>query len=293
MTATTLRYRLLAIVPDSALTTALDRLDEILDPATDTVSWFEAGKQLWRIEALTAREPDADSVAAIFAGGLKSAAVPFTIEPLPEIDWLAENRKSFKPVVAGRFFVHPGDWDGGIPRGAVAIELDAGLAFGSGTHETTRGCLLTIDRLAGRGGIGRAVDLGCGSGILAIALARVTRKPVAAADIDPVAVRVADENARLNGVGALVRPVVSAGWQHGALRAGPYDLVVANILAGPLIRMAAQTVHRMAPGGSAILSGLMRHQEPPVLAAYRRAGLKLTRIVRLGEWSTLLCRKPE
>lgn len=281
-----LRFRILAIVSDAALPGVLDRLDEILDPAIDTVSWFEEGKRMWRIEALTAAEPDRNAVEV-------ALGAPFTVEPLPDVDWLAENRKSFQPVHAGRFFVHPGDWAGEIPDGVIPIEVDAGLAFGSGTHETTRGCLLMIDGVLRRQRVSRAADVGCGSGLLAIAMKKAGIADVTAGDIDPVAVRVADENASRNLAGRGVRTVTAAGWRHRALSIGPpFDLIAANILAGPLIRLAAETASRTAPGGAVILSGLLHHQAPPVRTAYRRTGLRFERSIRLGDWVTLRFRKP-
>ena len=274
---------------------------EILGAALDrlcaTVSEFEiAPGGAWRIEGLCLSPPDPAELAArltLAAAGAKIAAPRATIERLPNRDWLAENRRAFPPLQIGRYFVHGSHWKGRPPAGAIALRLDAGMAFGSGEHATTRGCLIAIDRFAQRRRRPhRMLDLGCGSGILALALARTWRRPVGASDVDPDAVRVANENARTNGVAGLLQPWSSNGTKHRVMRRRamrpPYDLVVANILARPLCRLARHLVSALRPQGVLVLSGLLAEQEADVLAAYRTRRLRLKRRIALGRWHTLV-----
>jgi ribosomal protein L11 methyltransferase len=185
---------------------------------------------------------------------------------------------------------------GAAPRGRTALILDAGVAFGSGEHNSTRGCLLALEQLAARTRQSpprRILDLGTGSGILAIAAAKTLRRKVLATDIEPWSVRVARENAQLNQVHTLVRPILADGWRAAAVRkSGPYDLVFGNILARPLRAMAGDLARNLAPGGTAILAGLLRAQAADVLAAHRRCGLVLQRRIHLEPWTTLILRRP-
>lgn len=218
---------------------------------------------------------------------------------LPPKDWVSESQRLHAPIRAGRFFIHGSHFTGKPPRGSQPILLDAGMAFGTGRHETTRGCLLALDRLRRDGRkVRRPLDLGCGSGILAMAMARLWGVPVLAADTDKPSVAVARQNADTNGVGPLVRTLRSHGFQAAALRQeGPFDLIAANILAKPLCRLAPGFARHLAPGGRLLLSGLMVDQEAEVVAAQERAGLRLLEARHLGDWSTLLLttggRKPK
>jgi ribosomal protein L11 methyltransferase len=174
----------------------------------------------------------------------------------------------------------------------VPIELDAGLAFGSGEHATTQGCLLELDRLAGRRRFRRVLDLGCGSGILAIAAAKLGAARVIAADNDPLAVAVARENATRNRVGHRIRCLTSAGYRNPLLRTfGPYDLILANILADPLCALARECARHLAPGGIAVLSGLLDRQAARVIAPHRQARLRLRHEITIGIWTTLVMSK--
>ena len=180
---------------------------------------------------------------------------------------------------------------GGGGNGRIVLMLDAGLAFGSGEHGSTRGCLRALERVAQRRPR-RILDLGTGSGILAMAAARLLRRRVLATDIDPWSVRVTRENARLNGLARLVRARLADGWRDGEMRrAGPYDLVFANILARPLCLMARDLAARLAPGGTAVLAGLLDGQAHMVLAAHRRRGMRLDFMMKEGHWSTIVLRK--
>lgn len=219
----------------------------------------------------------------------------WTWEKLPEKDWVAENQRSFRPFQVGPFWVHPGHVREGMPAGLLPIEIDAGMAFGTGTHGTTRGCLEMLATLDPAETV-NAVDVGCGSGILAIAMAKLWNRPVLGGDNDAEAVEVAIENARLNGVAPLCRFVTSAGLQAPELaRHVPYDLIVANILAGPLVELSASFAPAVRLGGRVLLSGLLVEQAEMVLEAYENRGFVAERHIDLetgGDWwRSLVLRK--
>jgi len=271
-------------------------LMDALDELAITVSSFEIGDgKVWQVAAMFDAMPDhatlASAVAlACAANGLKEPE--FVVKPLEARDWLAENRASFQPIRAGRFFIHPTFYDGRPPAGSLSIALDAATAFGSGSHGTTKGCLKALDRIARRRRPRRILDMGCGSGILAIAAAMAWKRPVLAVDIDEEAVRVTAENARRNGVGNYVHAAAGPGFAAPIMqRERKFDLVVANILARPLITMAPGLARALAPGGEVVLSGLLTHQENQVIAAYRAQGLALLRRGRIDNWSTLVLRR--
>jgi ribosomal protein L11 methyltransferase len=227
---------------------------------------------------------------ACAAAGVKEPA--FVVKPVEARDWVAENRASFQPIRAGRFFIHPTFHECRPPAGARVIALDAATAFGSGSHGTTKGCLLALDRIARRRRPRRILDMGCGSGILAIAAAKAWARPVLAVDIDDEAVRVTRDNARRNGVANNVRAVAGPGFDAPIMRGRrKFDLIVANILARPLIAMAPALARALSPGGEAVLSGLLVHQENQVIAAYRAQGLAFVRRDRIDNWSTLLFKR--
>jgi len=270
---------------------------EALDGLAVGVSGFETGGGgPWRIEAWFDGMPEHGALSAAIALAAASAGVTepeFVVRPLEQRDWLAENRASFAPVRAGRFLVHPTHWQGHRPAGAWTVALDAATAFGSGEHGTTRGCLLALDALARRKRPRRVLDMGCGSGILSIAAALAWRIRVLAVDIDPEAVRVTAENAKRNHVAQRVCGVCGNGFAAlpGRRVGRRFDLILANILARPLQRMAPDLSRRVAPGGTAILSGLLVAQEMQVIAAYRAQGLTLGRRIRLDGWSTLVLKR--
>jgi ribosomal protein L11 methyltransferase len=209
-------------------------------------------------------------------------------ETLPEIDWVVHSLKGLKPVRAARFFVH-GRHDRDKRRiNDIAVEIEAGQAFGTGHHGTTAGCLEMIARVAEREKPKNALDLGAGSAVLAIGLAKLARIPVLATDIDPVAVRVAEGNVRLNGMQALVETCAATGFQHPVFaRKGPFDLIVANILARPLMHLAPDMARHLAPGGSLILSGILDRQRRAVLAAYSNQRFRHLATLHREGWVTL------
>lgn len=210
-------------------------------------------------------------------------------EILPDVDWVARSLEGLAPVRAGRFLVHGSHDRGKRQVGDIGIEIEAGMAFGTGHHGTTSGCLGMIDRVLKRRRPRRSLDLGTGSAVLAIALAKAAHVPVLATDIDPVATRIARENALLNGVGALVKPVTATGLRHPAFRrAGPFDLVVANILARPLMDLAPGMAALVSPGGDLILSGILARQRDAVIAAYVGQRFRHRQTTVRDGWVTLL-----
>jgi ribosomal protein L11 methyltransferase len=238
------------------------------------------------VEALYDSEPDEVLLSRLVGGSV-------TVAPLPDRDWIRQSQIGLHPVRAGRFFLYGAHDAGRVPHGVIPICIEAGLAFGTGHHETTALCLKAL-LLSARHGRPRSVlDLGCGSGVLAIAAAKLWRLPVIATDIDPIAVEVARENCRSNGVGPLVRAAVADGLEHPAIRAGgTYELILANILASPLTRLAPALSAALARGGTAVLSGLLRSQETLVLSYYRTQGLVFRQALREGPWSALVLERP-
>nr|CAD6412014.1 50S ribosomal protein L11 methyltransferase [Rhizobium sp. Q54] len=209
-------------------------------------------------------------------------------EVIPDVDWIARSLEGLKPVRAGRFLVHGSHDRGKVGVNDIAIEIDAGQAFGTGHHGTTAGCLEMIDAVARSRPIRRALDLGTGSGVLAIGLRKIRNIPILATDIDPVAVRVAKENVRRNGIASGLRLVTAPGFHSPAFaEEGPFDLIIANILARPLMRMAPQVAANLSPGGSVILSGILAAQRWKVLAAYNGVRLRHGRTLWRNGWVTI------
>ena len=239
------------------------------------------------VEALYTTMPDGELLSRLAGSSVNVALVP-------DQDWVKLSQEGLPPVRAGRFFVYGAHDCGIVPQGVIPLRIEAGLAFGTGHHESTALCLALISSLAKRRRFGRILDLGCGTGVLAIAMARVWRSRVLAADIDPVAVAVTRENARANETVPLVRSTTADGLLSAAIRAGaPYEVIVANILAGPLTRLAPSIAGALAPSGHVVLSGLLRWQESLVLSFYRSHGLKLRTCRRDGNWSALLLERPK
>jgi ribosomal protein L11 methyltransferase len=229
------------------------------------------------------------SALSVVAASKKNKVPPLEIERVPGMDWVLANLRDFPPIAAGRFFVHGSHWRGQPPVASLSIEIDAGTAFGSGEHDTTRGCLLALDLLARRRRRVRVLDVGSGSGILGIAAAKVWASRVVCTDIDPGAVRVLAANAANNRVRAHVTARVSDGYRHPDVgRRGPYDLIFANILARPLCRLAPDLAANLAPNGLAVLSGLLERQERRVMASHEHQGLRLKRRILVDGWATLI-----
>jgi ribosomal protein L11 methyltransferase len=253
----------------------------------------------WRMDAYFEDEPGAADIALLRGLVPSAAGAAPTVEAIEEQDWVTLSQAGLEPIRAGRFFVHTPAHRHEVPADAVAFEIDAGRAFGTGQHETTTGCLLALDRLKATGAsFANLADIGTGTGLLAFAAMHLWPAAKAvASDIDPVAIEVARENMRINKVKAgrargQLELVVAPGLDHLRLKArAPYDLLIANILAGPLIELAPALAGALAPGGRLILAGLLDHQAEAVTAAYRRQGMMAGTPVVRGDWPTLVLRK--
>ena len=238
------------------------------------------------IEALYIAMPDGDLLS-------KLAGREVHVSLLPDQDWIKLSQEGLPPVRAGRFFVYGAHDRGRVPDGVIPMRIEAGLAFGTGHHETTALCLAVLSDLAKRRRYRNIADIGCGTGLLAIGAAKLWKRRVIASDIDPVAVAVARENAIANEVAPLVHAVTADGMINPALaKQAPYDLILANILAGPLTMLAPQIAPALSQGGALVLSGLLRWQENLVVSFYRPHGLVMRETRRAGPWSALVLERP-
>ncbi|RMF34251.1 MAG: 50S ribosomal protein L11 methyltransferase [Alphaproteobacteria bacterium] len=280
----------LSTVAGQAQAEALAAAAEALMPAPAAIGVLELedGRGLWEVGLHFSDPPDRAGLALL--AHLHGAA-DFAVSRLEDRDWVAQVQRELSPVVAGRFFLHgPHDADR-VPVNAIPLRIEAAMAFGTGHHGTTLGCLQALVRLH-RAGIRprRVGDIGCGTGVLAIAAHRLWRARCIASDIDPVAMATARANMGINGA-AGIRVVRAAGIRHADLARSRFDLILANILARPLMRLAPDLAARCAPDGHVVLSGLLTRQEPAVRAVYAGHGLHLREAIRLGEWSTLILRR--
>jgi ribosomal protein L11 methyltransferase len=265
-----------------------DRLAETLDPAAAVCSAFARDDRAWQVDVYFRTRPSApDLRASIAAAGGVRLANKLSIEVLAPRDWVRESLIGLRPVAAGRFVVHGAHDRDRVPSHCIGIEIEAATAFGTGHHGTTRGCLLALDDLARRFRPRSVLDLGTGTGVLAIACAKLMRVRVLASDIDPRAVAVARANARLNGVGNRVTVVQTAGLRAPEiLQRAPFDLVLANILLHPLQKLAAPLARQLSPNARMVLSGLLSSQKNAIVAAYQSQGLALERSFTLDGWVT-------
>ncbi|KIC15490.1 MULTISPECIES: 50S ribosomal protein L11 methyltransferase [unclassified Leisingera] len=271
-----------------ALGEAMERL--IPEPTGIGVFEMEDGSGLWEVGGYFTEAPDEAGLALLAA---MHEAKPFVVSEVPETDWVAHVRRELAPVEAGRFFVYGSHDADKLPADKIPLLIEAAMAFGTGHHGTTLGCLKALDHLLDEGFRGEKVaDIGCGTAVLAMAAARVWDGTILASDIDEVAVEVAEANLKANGMEGQVTCLEAAGFDNPELQAqAPYDLIFANILKGPLVALAPDLTANLRPGGYAILSGILNEQADDVVSVYAQNGANLARRDEIGEWTTLLLRK--
>lgn len=274
--------------PAYALGEAMERLDP--EPTGVGVFEMEDGSGLWEVGGYFEAAPD-ETALAVLATAL--GAQPFVVSELPETDWVAHVRRELAPVEAGRFFVYGSHDADKVPDGVEPLLIEAAMAFGTGHHGTTLGCLRALDRLANEGFVGEnVVDVGCGTAVLAMAAARIWPNVVLASDIDEVAVDVARANVTANELAGRVNCVEAAGFDHADLAAAaPFDLIFANILKGPLVALSPDMADALQPGGYAILSGILNEQADEVIEVYARNGINLVQRDSIVDWTTLTLQK--
>jgi len=265
---------------------------EGLTPAPTGLGVFEVedGSGLWEVGGYFDEAPDEAGLALL---ATIHGAKEFAVSELPELDWVAKVRRELVPVEAGRFFVYGSHDADKVPESCEPLLIEAAMAFGTGHHGTTQGCLRALDRLANEGFIGKSViDVGCGTAVLAMGAARIWPGEVLASDIDEVAVDVARANVVANGLEGRVKCLEAAGLDDAAIQAAaPFDLIFANILKGPLIELAPGLTANLVPGGVLILSGILNEQAEEVAAVYSGNGNSVTYREEIGEWTTLMLRK--
>ncbi|WP_425045893.1 50S ribosomal protein L11 methyltransferase [Primorskyibacter sp. S87] len=265
---------------------------ERLSPEPTGIGVFEVedGSGLWEVGGYFTEAPDEAALAVLAAA---FDAKPFVVSELPETDWVAHVRRELAPVEAGRFFVYGSHDADKLPEGKIPLLIEAAMAFGTGHHGTTLGCLKALDRLIGEGfEAAKVADIGCGTAVLAMAAARVWDGDILASDIDQVAVEVAEANLKANGMEGTVTCLEAAGFDHPDLAANaPYDLIFANILKGPLVALAPDVTAHLRPGGYAILSGILNEQAEAVVTVYRESGNNLVGREEIGDWTTLILQK--
>ena len=285
-------FTALTTLPGQTAAETLGEAMERLAPEPTGVGVFEVedGSGLFEVGGYFTAAPDETALALLATA---FGAQPFVVSQLPETDWVAHVRRELAPVRAGRFFVYGSHDADKLPEDAIPLLIEAAMAFGTGHHGTTLGCLKALDKLIEDGfAPQRIVDIGCGTAVLAMAAARVWDATILASDIDRVAVDVAEANLRANGMHSRVKCVEAAGFDHPDLKSNsPYDLIFANILKGPLIALAPDLANNLRPGGFAILSGILNEQAKKIIDVYAQSGINLADKAEIGEWTTLVLRK--
>jgi ribosomal protein L11 methyltransferase len=281
-----------AVGDEQAAKRVVDVLTEIFFEDQAAFAAFERPDGCWDVTVHFAEAPDQAMLRELVAGSAgEDIAKAIVFDTVEARDWVKASLEHLIPVPAGRFVVHGQHDRARVPANKLGIEIEAALAFGTGHHGTTRGCLLLLDHVLKARQPRRVLDLGTGTGVLAIAAAKALHGAVLASDIDPPSVAVARDNARLNETGPLVTTIRATGFSAPQFaKAGPFDLVLANILANPLRQLAGPMARHLAPSAFVILSGLLTHQTPSVTAAYRARGLVPLRHLRIDGWSSLLLR---
>ncbi|MGE4326818.1 MAG: 50S ribosomal protein L11 methyltransferase [Pseudodonghicola sp.] len=271
---------------------ALAEAMEGLEPEPTGVGIFEIedGSGLWEVGGYFTESPDLVELALLAAA---FGARDFAVSEVPETDWVAHVRRELAPVEAGRFFLYGSHDADKVPGDCIPLLIEAAMAFGTGHHGTTLGCLRALDRLMAQGFVaGKVADIGCGTAVLAMAAARVWDGTFVASDIDQVAVDVAEANLKANGMEGQVHCVEAAGFDHPDIAANaPYDLIFANILKGPLVALAPDLAAHLRPGGYAILSGILNEQADEVRKVYFQSGINFVEDEKIGDWTTLLLQK--
>ncbi len=269
-----------------------DIIVETFDPTETAAAAFEVDDgPVWTVEVYFADAPDEDEIRGLIeAVSDAETAARAEFAQIAKEDWVMKSLAGLEPVRAGRVLVHGSHDRVRLMPNDIGVEIEAALAFGTGHHGTTLGCLRALDRITKRRRPARVLDVGTGTGVLAIAAAKLLRQPVPCGDIDPVAVETARANAVANGAGPYVRPVVAVGLRHGAM-AGRYDLIFANILAKPLRLLAPSIAAAAGPGAELVLSGLLGRDVPGVLSAYRAQGFSLAERGDIDGWATLVLRR--
>jgi ribosomal protein L11 methyltransferase len=272
-----------------ALGEAMERLDP--EPTGVGVLSVEDGSGLWEVGGYFIAPPDETALTLL---AMAFDARPFAVSELPETDWVAHVKRELAPIIAGRFFLYGSHDADKVPDGVVSLAIDAAMAFGTGHHGTTQGCLIALDRLAGQGFVGRNVaDIGCGTAVLAMGAAKIwPDAAVYASDIDEIAIETSIANLGFNDLGGKIDCMTCPGFEHEILRnAAPFDLVFANILKAPLVALAPDMARYVANDGYVILSGILNEQAEDVIAAYKANGFQLVETDKIGEWSTLCLQK--
>jgi ribosomal protein L11 methyltransferase len=282
-----------AIGDEHTASRIVDTITESYPDHDLAIAAFEAPSGRWDITMHFAEAPDEDMIRALVTQAAGEAAAKTIVFGTVEAkDWVKASLADLVPVHAGRYIVHGSHDRDRVPPNKIGIEIEAALAFGTGHHGTTRGCLILLNQVLNQRTPRRVLDLGSGTGVLAIAAARSLKRHILASDIDPRSVLVARENAKLNGVGNLVETIEATGFHSPRFgNNGPFGLVLANILANPLRKLAPSLVRHLAPNAFVILSGLLPHQASSVVATYRGNGLKLIRRLQIDGWSSLLMQR--
>lgn len=271
--------------------TLAEALSFALEDEALSSSWYETNPKYWIFQVLFKEEQEPLILEKLshFFTEKKLPPPKISRHTVEDQDWVASVYRDFPPLTIGRFYVYGAHIQEAPPKDLIPLRIEAATAFGSGQHESTEGCLKALSLLEGKQSIHHPLDMGCGSGILALGMAALWKVPVVACDNDPEAVRVTLENADKNGLGHLVQATISEGFS--SLQGKTFDIITANILADPLCQMAKDVEHTMMPDGFIVLSGLLNRQAKTVIDAYRKVGLHLLNQIDIGEWSTLIMQK--